>query len=67
MTIVDSIGPKTALKYHAEGIRNFTELVAAANTPGRLKDKVRDSVLFAVKKERVPHEEAKNLANEAIS
>jgi len=66
MCRVDGIGPKTALKYHAEGIHNFLELVAAANTPGRLKDKVRDSVLFAVKKERVPHEEAKALAKAVL-
>jgi DNA polymerase (family X) len=63
MTKVSSIGPKTALKYYAEGIRNFAELVIAANTPGRLKDKVRDAVLFAVKKERVPHAEAVALAS----
>jgi DNA polymerase (family 10) len=66
MCRVDGIGPKTALKYHADGIHNFAELVVAANTPGRLKDKVRDAVLFAVKKERVPHAEAKNLAQEVI-
>ncbi len=62
MTRVDSIGPKTAMKFHAEGIRNFDELVAAAQIPGKLKDKLRDAVLFAVKKVRVPHEEAKWLA-----
>ena len=66
MCRVDGIGPKTALKYHTEGIRNFAELVAAANTPGKLKDKVRDAVLFAVKKERVPHDEAKALAEKVI-
>jgi DNA polymerase (family 10) len=65
MLVVPGIGPKTALKYYAEGIKNFDELVVAAHA-GKLKDKVRDAVLFAVKKERVPHDEAKILAQEVI-
>ena len=63
MTKVDSIGPKTALALHASGIRNFDELVVAVqNKDSRVKPRFYDAVLFAVKKERVPHEEAKWLA-----
>jgi DNA polymerase (family 10) len=65
MTKVDGIGPKTALKFHAEGIHNFDELVKAAQE-GKLDDKRRDAVLFAVKKARVPHEEAKALAKAVV-
>ncbi len=65
MTKVDGIGPKTALKFHAEGIHNFDELVKAAQE-GKLDDKRRDAVLFAVKKARVPHAEAKALAQYVV-
>ncbi|MGH9920959.1 MAG: helix-hairpin-helix domain-containing protein, partial [Nitrososphaerales archaeon] len=67
MCKVDGIGPKTALKFHAEGIKNFDELVKAAKAEDcKLKDKVRDAVLFAVKKERVPHAEAKALSGQVV-
>lgn len=65
MCKVDGVGPKTAVKYHAEGIRNFDELVKAAQD-GKLKEKVRDAVPFAVKKARVPHAEAKALAQYVV-
>jgi DNA polymerase (family 10) len=67
MTKVDSIGPKTALKFHAAGIRNFDELVKAVqNKDERVAERYHDAVLFAVKKARVPHEEAKALAAAVI-
>ena len=66
MTVVDGIGPKGALKLHESGIKNFTQLVAAARE-GKLPDKMKAAVLFAVEKERVPHAEAKVLAEAVIS
>jgi DNA polymerase (family X) len=65
MTIVDGIGPKGALKLYEAGIKNFDMLVAAARE-GKLPDKQKEAVLFAVEKVRVPHEEAKALAQAVI-
>jgi DNA polymerase (family 10) len=65
MCVVDGIGPKTALKLHAAGTKNFDALVADARA-GKLDAKLTDAVLFAVGKTRVPHGEAKALANAVI-
>lgn len=65
MTVADGIGPKGAVKLYNEGIKNFDQLVTAAHE-GKLSDKMRDAVLFAVQKVRVPHEEAKALAQALI-
>lgn len=66
MCVVDGIGPKGALKLHEAGIKNFDQLVAMARE-GKLDKKMTDAVLFAVGKTRVPHEEAKTLANAVIA
>lgn len=66
MCVVDGIGPKTAIKLHEAGYKNFDALVAAARE-GKLDKKLTNSVLFAVGKARVPHEEAKALANAVIA
>lgn len=65
MIVVDGIGPKGAVKLYKEGIKNFDQLVAAARE-GKLSEKMKDAVIFAVGKERVPHEEAKGLAQALI-
>jgi DNA polymerase (family 10) len=66
MTVVDGIGPKTAIKLHEAGYKNFDQLVEAAKA-GKLDKKMTDAVLFAVGKVRVPHAEAKALAEAVIS
>ncbi len=65
MCVVDGIGPKGALKLYESGIKNFDQLVEAARA-GKLDQKMTDAVLFAVGKTRVPHAEAKALANAVI-
>lgn len=66
MCRVDSVGPRTAIKLYEEmGIKNFDELVAAAQQ-GKLKDRLRDAVLFAAKKARIPYAQAKELAETCI-
>jgi len=57
MTIVDGIGPKTALGFHREGIHNFVELVEAAKK-NQIKERFIKNVLAAASKQngRVPHE-----------
>jgi DNA polymerase (family X) len=67
MTKVDGIGPKTAVDLHAKGIHNFDELVKAVqNKDERVKERFYDAVLFAIKKQRVPHAEAKALAEHVV-
>ena len=66
MTVVDGIGPKTAMKLHANGIKNFDQLVEAAKA-GLLDQKMTDAVLFAVGKKRIPYAEAKALAEAVIA
>ena len=66
MTVVDGIGPKTAIKLHESGIKNFDALVEAAKA-GKLDKKMTDAVLFAVGKVRVPYAEAKALAEAVIA
>lgn len=66
MTVVDGIGPKGAVKLYEQGIKNFDQLVTAARE-GKLSNKMRDAVLFAVGKERVPHEEAKKIAGAVVA
>lgn len=63
MTVVDGIGPKTAVKFHAEGIRNFDQLVTAAQK-GQIKERFIPNVLAAASKQngRVPHEIAAKIA-----
>lgn len=66
MTVVEGIGPKTALKFHADGIHNFDELVTAAvaGKTGRHTA----NILAANSKShgRVPYEIAIKIAAKAI-
>ncbi len=66
MCVVDGVGPKGAMKLHAQGFKNFDALVAAARE-GKLDKKMTDAVLFAVGKTRVPHAEAKSLAQAVVA
>ena len=67
MSQVDGIGAKGCINFHADGIHNFDELVKVAHeVPCRLKDRVRDAVLFAVNKTRIPHAQAKELAETCV-
>jgi len=63
MTAVDGVGPKTAMKLHGEGIKNFNELVAAAEA-GKLKDRLFKAVEFARDKSqgRIVHSLARYLS-----
>ena len=45
MTRVEGIGPKTAMKFHKEGIRTLTELVAAAKAGKILNSRLRNAIL----------------------
>jgi len=64
LTKVKGIGPKTALKFHKLGFKNFDELVTAAED-GKLDEKVKTAVLLArdFSLGREPHEMAKSIAN----
>jgi len=68
MTVVDGIGPKTALGLHREGIHNFDQLVEAAKK-NQLKERFIKNVLAAASKQngRVPHETAKAIADYVVS
>jgi DNA polymerase (family 10) len=65
MTKVKGIGAKTALKLHACGIKNFDELIAAAER-GEIDDKIRAAVLLArdFSLGRVQHSIAKAIADQ---
>jgi len=68
MTIVDGIGAKTALKFFKEkGIKNFDELVAAADR-GELREKLTTAVKFAKEKAsgRIPRTSAKIVADYVV-
>lgn len=62
MTRVAGVGPKTAMKLHNEGYRDFNALLAAAKA-GRVDNpKLRQSILAAEGKMRVPFAAADRLA-----
>ena len=67
MTMVDGIGPKTALKFHQDGIKDFDALLVAAQK-GTIKERFVSNVLAAARKQngRVPHETAKAIAESVI-
>jgi DNA polymerase (family X) len=73
MTAVQGIGPKTALKLHQSGIKNFDELVAAAEKnelkkKGVIDFKLIKAVLFArdTKAGRLPYNTAKAIGDDII-
>jgi DNA polymerase (family 10) len=59
MTRTTGIGPKIAMKFHAEGVNNFDELVQLANSSNhKLKPRMVQEILAAERKKdtgRVPH------------
>lgn len=67
MTKVHGVGPKTALKLYREGFHNYDELLLAAKSNKLYNAKLRDSVLAAEGKSRVPWETANQLAQYVAS
>jgi DNA polymerase (family 10) len=67
MTVVQGIGPKTAYAYWKDGIKNFDELVKAAEAK-QLKPKVTKAVLFArdVGTGRIPRAEVHPVATAVV-
>jgi DNA polymerase (family 10) len=66
MTVVPGVGPKTALRLHAEGIRDLESLVSAAHA-NKLEPKLKNAVLFAVRsQERLPLPVARLVGQEMI-
>lgn len=71
LTVVDGVGPKTAVKLHGEGYRTLGDLVAAARS-GTLKERLARAVLAAEDRRvraasgRVVHSTAKYLAQSAL-
>lgn len=66
------IGPKTAMKFHAEGVKNFTKLVALAKSPdNKLKPRMVQEILAAERKThtngRVAHMTAKAVADWVVA
>jgi DNA polymerase (family 10) len=70
LTKVVGVGPKTAMKFHKEGVHNFTELVILVKSQdNKLKPRMIQEVLAADRKpnDRVTHITAKSIADWVVT